>query len=232
MDFAKTGCLHIVPTPIGNMADITLRSIDILKQADVVLSEDTRETSKLLTYYKIEGKKQVSYRDQNHTRVMPQVLDMLKAGLSIALVSDSGTPLISDPGYKLVNEVKKQGYKVVPLPGPSAIITALSASGLPTDKFIFLGFLPKKSGPRHDILRKFCQFDATICVYESPFRLIKLLEEISQVAGDRTICLASEMTKMYERFETGKISQVLPKLTTNTTRGEHVVLIAKEGFED
>ncbi|HSX39088.1 MAG TPA: 16S rRNA (cytidine(1402)-2'-O)-methyltransferase [Candidatus Saccharimonadales bacterium] len=224
-----SGTLYIVAGPIGNMRDITYRAVDILKSADVILSEDTRETAKILDSFQI-SKPQISYRDQNHDRVLPQILQYLQESKAVALVSDSGTPLISDPGFKLVRDVMRAGYKVVPIPGPSAVITALGVSSLPTDKFVYLGFLPKGPNQRKDLLKQYGQFDATLVVYESPFRVRKLLEEVVEVFGDRTVCLAGELTKMHEKIAVDKATNLLINFEKLNVKGEYVVLIAKEGY--
>jgi 16S rRNA (cytidine1402-2'-O)-methyltransferase len=221
--------LYVVATPIGNFSDITLRALEVLKTADLILSEDTRETDKLLRHYGI-SKAQISYRDQIHERVMGKILEFLDMGKSIVLVSDSGTPLISDPGFKLVRDVKKAGFKVVSLPGPSAVIAALSISGLPTDKFTFLGFLPKTAAHKEKLLKEYAQSEATVILYESPFRVEKTLNEIFKVLGDRTVSLAVELTKSHERVITDKLSNILSRINDVVFKGEFVILIAKKDF--
>ncbi len=218
--------LYIVATPIGNLADITYRAVEVLRFVSWILSEDTRQTKKLLDKYSITTPLK-SYRDQTHFKMAGELINKLEAGASIALVSDSGTPLISDPGYKLVRSAVAAGIKVIPIPGPSAVISALSASGLPTDKFSFLGFLPKSSGQRLKLLKAYGALDSTLVVYESPNRLARLLEEIIAALGDREVCVASEMTKLYEALKVGKASQLLAEIGTNRQRGEYTVLIAK-----
>jgi len=221
------GKIFVVATPIGNLADTTFRSIEILKSVDVILSEDTRETEKLLNHYSIQ-KPQISYRDQNHSRIMPKVLDILKSGGSIALVSDSGTPSISDPGFKLIRELVDMGYKPQAVPGPSAVVAALSVSGLPTDKFVFLGFLPKGASQRKSLLLEYGKTDATLVIYESPFRVQKLLEEIHTALGNRRVCVAKDITKLYEHVITDYIENI--DLQDIIEKGEYVLLVAKEGF--
>ncbi len=223
------GTLYIISTPIGNMSDITLRAIETLKQVSLILSEDTRETSKVLQKYNI-SKPQISYRDQNHAKVIDRILDALESGENVALVSDSGTPLISDPGFKLVEEVSKKEINVVCIPGPSAAISALVVSGLPTDKFAFVGFLPKSGGQREKILKMYGSLDATLIIYESPNRLLALLTKIQEVLGDRKICIASELTKIYEKIVRGRVSDLIKTFEKTSPRGEYVVLIAKEEF--
>lgn len=219
--------LYIVATPIGNMQDITLRSLEILKSVDFIISEDTRETLKLLNFFNIK-KKQISYRDENHFKVYSKILSLLKSGYSLALVSDRGTPLISDPGFKLVREVLKEGYKVESLPGPSSILTALVLSGLPTDKFLFLGFLPKTSQLRHKYLSKYGNLDATLILFEAPSRIIPVLNDIQATLGNRNVCIARELTKLNEevyRFNLQDLEHQKIDL-----RGEFVILISKEGL--
>lgn len=223
------GKLFIVATPIGNMSDITLRALEILKEVSLVVSEDTRETDKILKKYDIQ-KAQLSYRDQNHDFMLPKIIETLEQGNSVALISDSGTPVISDPGYKLVRDLVKKAFEIVSIPGPTALISALVSSGFPTDKFSFLGFLPKSKNDRKKILHKYGEMDATVIIYESPFRISKLLEEINETLGDRTVCLASELTKMHEKFIRDKVSKLASELKGQKLKGEFVVLIAKEGF--
>ena len=223
------GTLYIISTPIGNMSDITLRALDTLKEVSLILSEDTRETSKVLQKYNI-SKSQLSYRDQNHFKVIDRILEILDSGESVALVSDSGTPLISDPGFKLVEDAVKKDINVVSIPGPSAVISALSVSGLPTDKFSFLGFLPKSTGQQSKILKLYGSLDSTLVIYESPNRIIKLLNQINENLGNRKVCVTSELTKLHEKIVRGKVLDVINTFEESGTRGEYVVLIAKEGF--
>jgi len=211
------------------MSDITLRALEILKEVSLVVSEDTRETDKILKKYDIQ-KAQLSYRDQNHDFMLPKIIETLEQGNSVALISDSGTPVISDPGYKLVRDLVKKAFEIVSIPGPTALISALVSSGFPTDKFSFLGFLPKSKNDRKKILHKYGEMDATVIIYESPFRISKLLEEINETLGDRTVCLASELTKMHEKFIRDKVSKLASELKGQKLKGEFVVLIAKEGF--
>jgi 16S rRNA (cytidine1402-2'-O)-methyltransferase len=222
----KTNALYVVATPIGNLDDITYRAVSVLGTADVIFCEDTRQTKKLIDRYQLATPLK-SYRDQNHERAVSEILELLAASKTVALVSDSGTPLISDPGYKLVKAVIDAGYSVTPIPGPSAVIAGLSASGLPTDKFSFLGFLPKSRGKRAELLKEFGALDTTLVIYESPFRVVKLLKEILDTLGNRDICLASEITKMFENFEHGKVDELLDKLSTRKTKGEYTILVSK-----
>jgi 16S rRNA (cytidine1402-2'-O)-methyltransferase len=219
------GKLYVVATPIGNLEDITFRAVDVLKKVIFVLAEDTRETSKLLQRYKIETRV-ISYRDQNHERMMPKILEKLDMGMNLALVSDCGTPLISDPGYRLVSELRKLGYEIIPLPGPCALTSAISVSGFPTDKFSFLGFLPKSEGKREKILDKFGNVESTLVIYESPHRLIKLLEEVERVLGNREVFLAKDISKKREEYISGTVVEILKQLSKEEKiYGEYVVLI-------
>jgi 16S rRNA (cytidine1402-2'-O)-methyltransferase len=221
-----SGTLYIISTPIGNLADITLRALDVLKNVDLIASEDTRETAKLLQKYQIE-KRQVSYRDQNHTRIAGELIDMLKSGLSIGLISDSGTPLISDPGYKLVQEAILAGISVQSLPGASAVISALVVSGLPTDNFTFLGFLPKSDGQITKQLKTFGELSTTLIIYESPNRVKKLLGQILSVLEDRELAVVNDLTKLYEHVDRGRVSDILKIYETKNLKGEFVVLVRK-----
>jgi len=224
------GILYVVGGPIGNLGDVTFRTVETLKGVDFVVSEDTRETSKLLSHFNI-SKPQISYRDQNHDYVKDRIIELLMEGKNLALISDSGTPLISDPGFKLVIEALRDGYKVVSIPGPSALTASLSISGLPTDKSAFLGFLPKKERQRRDILIEYGKLNATLVIFESPNRVKKLLAELFETLGDRVVCIAREMTKIHEQVVTNKLSVLLNSSELIREKGEFVVLIAKEGFK-
>jgi len=221
--------LYIVATPIGNLEDTSFRAIRILHEVDLILSEDTRETTKLLNHYNIKTS-QISYRDQNHTKIISKILEILGSGKTLALVSDSGTPLISDPGFKLVASVLTKGHIIVPIPGPSACVAALSASGLPTDKFVFLGFLPKKPNARKELLQTYGKLDCTLTIYESPYRVRGLLRELYATLGDRNICLAKDITKKYATWRRGSLSDLIANSEDIKEKGEYVVLVAKEGF--
>lgn len=223
------GVLYVVSTPIGNMDDITLRAIKILNEAECIVSEDTRETQKILRFHNIE-KPQISYRDQNHDRVYVRILELLKSGSNIALTSDSGTPLISDPGFKLVRELIKDGIKVVSVPGPSAFVSAITVAGIPPDKFAFLGFLPKSSGQRKLLLEKYGDLESSLVIYESPYRIEKLLREVVDTLGNRYIVLARELTKVYEEVMRGNVSDILDEIEGKNIKGEFVVIISKEGY--
>jgi 16S rRNA (cytidine1402-2'-O)-methyltransferase len=224
------GKLYVVATPIGNLEDITYRAVNVLKEVTFILAEDTRESKKLLNRYEIDTQL-ISYRDQNHDRMIDKIIEKLDFGLSLALVSDCGTPLISDPGYRLIKDLRDRGYIVESIPGPSAIISALSISGLPTDKFTFLGFLPKSDGKRNSLLKEYDNLDTTLVIYESPHRLVKLLENVLETLGDATVGIAKDLTKMREDFWYGNVSEVLEMLKEkdfeNNPHGEFVVMVRK-----
>lgn len=216
--------LYIVPTPIGNLRDITLRALDVLREVDYILAEDTRVTGNLLRHFEI-NKPLISYHDHNEHRILVKVIEKLKAGNKIALVSDAGTPLISDPGFLIVRECYKHEISVCPLPGPSAVITALSGSGLPTDKFHFEGFLPHKKGrnKRWEFLKS---YPGTIVFYESPHRLKKLITEINENLGEETmVSVAKEISKIYEKI-TVESAKNLSELFADDEKmkGEYVVM--------
>jgi 16S rRNA (cytidine1402-2'-O)-methyltransferase len=222
------GKLYVVATPIGNLDDMTKRGIDILKSVSFILAEDTRESRKLLQRYEIETPL-VSYRDQNHLRIISKIVEKLDMGLDLALVSDSGTPLISDPGYKLVLYLRENDYEVIPIPGPSAFTSAISASGLPTDKFVFLGFLPKSESKRKSIIEKYGKLDTTLIFYESPKRVQKLLNTIYDTLGDASLFLAKDISKMREQYFFGSVLSVREKLEKseffNNPHGEFVCIV-------
>lgn len=219
------GTLFIVATPIGNLKDITLRAIDTLKDVNYVLCEDTRITGKLLNSYDIQ-KKMLVFNDFNEERLINSVVGDLEKGINIALVSDAGTPLISDPGFKLVRDVASRNIKIEVIPGANAAITALAVSGLPTDKFLFLGFLPKRDGKREKLLidtkAAVAKVKATIIIYESPFRVLKTLEQIKEVFGDIDIVVCRELTKLHEETIRGNICEISAKIKA---KGEFVILI-------
>lgn len=226
----STGSLYIVATPIGNLKDITLRALEVLKSVDYILSEDTRDTDKMLRHYNIKAS-QLSYRDQNHKKMFPVILNLLKSGKNLALVSDSGTPLISDPGYKLIRNLVKEGINIISIPGPSSVISTLVPSGLPTDKFVFLGFLPRSKGKQKEILKNYGNLDATLIVFESPFRIKSFLETAHEALGDREVCIANDITKLYESFIRGSLSDILYNQFSEVSakpKGEFVVLISKK----
>src|SRR5579884_1308581 len=218
--------LTIVPTPIGNLKDITLRSLEALQNVDAIICEDTRRTAILLSNYAIQ-KPLVVLNDFNETQIFPQILDKLKSGQSLALVSDAGTPLVSDPGYKLVKQCLNEGLEVDSLPGPTAVTTALTLSGLPPDKFMFLGYLPDKPGHRSDTYHKMRQISeimpTTFIIFLAPFKIKKTLNEMLQNLGDIDVTLAKELTKIHQKVESKKISNWLNEFKT-APKGEFVAL--------
>jgi 16S rRNA (cytidine1402-2'-O)-methyltransferase len=224
----KKGKLYVVATPIGNLKDITNRAIETLKSVAFILAEDTRVSKKLLNHYSLETQL-ISYRDQNHLHIIEKIYEKLDMGLDLALISDAGTPLISDPGYKLVKELKENGYEVIPIPGPDSVSTALSASGLPTDSYIFLGFLAKSEKKRKEILEIYGKLGSTLVLFESPNRLLSVLESISSTLGSRRVSVCKDLTKVYEEIYTAEIQNVFEYYKGKTKIvGEYVVLVGKE----
>lgn len=229
-----SGTLYIVPTPIGNLADITARALDILAQVDLIAAEDTRHTRKLLHHFSIDTKA-ISLHLHNENQRSAQLLEELKRGHSIALVSDAGTPLISDPGYPLVTAVRQAGFQVVALPGPCAAITALSAAGLPTDRFAFEGFLPAKSAARKERLSQLAFETRTLVFYESPRRVLDTLQELADVMGEaRHIVVAKELTKHFEAFVSGTAAEITQWFQQEPERqqGEMVVMVSGASESD
>lgn len=222
--------LYLVATPIGNLADVTLRALAVMAKADHLYCEDTRHSQKLLSAYAIRRPLQ-SYHEHNAERLRPAILGQLRQGASVALISDAGTPLIADPGYKLVREAIDSGIGVHPIPGPSAAISALVASGLPSDSFFFAGFLPPKQAARRKKLERLKDVPGTIVLFESPNRLQETLEDILKVLGDRPAALLRELTKRHEQLVNGPVSAIWEQLTPEEMRGEMVVVLAeaKEG---
>jgi 16S rRNA (cytidine1402-2'-O)-methyltransferase len=218
--------LYIIATPIGNLGDITLRALETLEKVEFLLCEDTRNTGLLLANLGIKNKPRlISFYDEVEEQKIPEVMKLLDEGKEVGLVTDAGTPIISDPGYKLVKKCQKQGYKMTSIPGVSAVINALVLSGLPSGRFSFLGFLPKKPGDRKKVLEKYKSFDGTKIIYESPFRLIRLLEEIKSVNGEETeVSVCREMTKKFEEIISGQISEVSKKVAAKNIKGEIVVI--------
>ena len=223
-----SGVLYVVATPIGNMEDVTFRAVQTLKSVDYVLAESPHHSKRLFEKYSISTKL-VKYNDDYDVKmVIEKAIEDIKNGMSIALITDAGTPTISDPGYRIVRACRENGLNVVPIPGPSALIAALSASGLPTDKFIFLGFLPKGPNKKRKTLKE-ADVGGTIVFYESPNRILKTLEAIKDALGDRNIVVARELTKIHEEFLFGRVSEVLEKLSRYPSiKGEFVVLVEKD----
>lgn len=230
MEKSVPGVLYLCPTPIGNLEDITLRVLRILKEADYIAAEDTRVTKRLLNHYGIKTPL-VSYREHNREQMGRKIVEDILEGKSVALVSDAGTPGISDPGEDLVKKAVDAGVPVVPLPGPSAVICAVSASGLSTSKFAFEGFLPQKSTERRKQLEKLRDEKRTIVVYEAPHRLLKCLSDIRDILGERKIAVAREMTKLHEEFFRGTVSEAIEKFESTPPKGEIVLVIEGAGSE-
>jgi 16S rRNA (cytidine1402-2'-O)-methyltransferase len=218
------GCLYLVATPIGNLEDITLRALRTLKEADQIACEDTRHTQKLLNHYSI-AKPLVSYHEHNELTRAPELVLAMEQGQQIALVSDAGMPLVSDPGYRLVTLALRHHLPVVPVPGPSALLAALSASGLPNEEFLFAGFLPARSAERKRALERLRIEDRTIILYEAPHRIAEALGDAREVLGDRPACLAREVTKLHEEFRRGTLSELTASLSEKPARGEITLLI-------
>jgi len=219
------GILYIVSTPIGNLEDITLRALRILKEVDIIAAEDTRHTGLLLRHFGIQ-KPLTSYFEGNELRKKEFILSRLRQGDRIALVSDAGTPGISDPGFRLIRMAVANQIPIVPIPGPSAVIAALSVSGLPTDAFLFKGFLPHKSKKRTDLLKQLEETKETLIFYESPHRLSETLKDILDILGDREIVLTRELTKIYEEISRGKISEVQNQIAERKLKGETTLVIS------
>jgi 16S rRNA (cytidine1402-2'-O)-methyltransferase len=222
----KPGTLYIVGTPIGNLEDITFRAVRILQTVDLIAAEDTRHTGRLLQHFQIKTP-QMSYHEHNQNSRIPELLEHLTHGKAIALVSDAGMPGISDPGYELVKACVDAGITVVPIPGASAAITALSAAGLPTDRFVFEGFLSAKSQQRREHLESLQTEPRTLIFYESPHRLRETLQDLAEVWGsDRQIVLARELTKLYEEFWRGTIAEAIAHYSQREPQGEYTLLLA------
>lgn len=218
------GALYIVATPIGNLEDITLRALRVLKEVDLIAAEDTRHTQKLLTHYGITARL-TSFHEHNEKTKSPSLVEQLQQGKRVALVSDAGTPAISDPGFRLVREAAAAGIRVVPIPGPSALAAVLSACGLPTDRVAFEGFLPAKKGERRRRLESLRDDPRTLVFYEAPHRLRSCLEDLFEILGDREVVLAREMSKIYEEFLRGRLSDVKKQAGERVARGEIALVV-------
>jgi 16S rRNA (cytidine1402-2'-O)-methyltransferase len=220
----SSGDLYVVATPIGNLEDFTFRALRTLGEVSVIACEDTRQTIKLLNKYSIK-KKLISYYHPKESQKIPQIISFLKQGKDVALVTDSGTPGISDPGYPLIREAIIQGIKIIPIPGPAAITAALSAAGLPTHRFLFLGFLPPKKEATKKLLDSLKNEKATLVFYLPTRRLLPFLDLVREIIGNRQIVIAREMTKIYEEFLRGTTAELLKKLEGKKLKGEATVLI-------
>lgn len=221
----EVGQLYLVATPLGNLEDITYRALRILSEVDLIAAEDTRQTLKLLNHFGIK-QRMVSYHQHNERERTGEIIDQLLSGLNIALVSDAGMPGISDPGHFLVAAAIKKGITVTPIPGASAVTTALAASGLPTNSFWFQGFLPRKAKEQTGILVELAKTNGTLVFYEAPHRLLATLKNCYQVLGDREAVIARELTKVHEEFIRGRLSEIIPRIEKNSLKGEFTVLIA------
>jgi 16S rRNA (cytidine1402-2'-O)-methyltransferase len=222
---AEKGCLYVVATPIGNLEDISLRALRVLKEADAIACEDTRQTLKLLSHFEIQ-KRLISYHEHNEITRAPEIVIELEQGAKIALVSDAGTPAISDPGHRLVALCVRHGIQVTPVPGASAFVAALAASGMPIEEFIFAGFLPSRPTERRKALRALATEPRTLALYEAPHRLLESLEDALEILGNRPAVIAREVTKMYEEFVRGHIEDLLATMRKKPPRGEITLLIA------
>ncbi len=221
------GTLYLVATPIGNLEDITLRALRTLKECDVVAAEDTRRTGQLLKHFGI-AKPLLSYFQFNEAKRSEEIIERLRRGEKVALATDAGSPGISDPGERVVKAAIAAGLRVEPVPGPCALVAALTASGLPTEEFHFIGFLPHKSGQRRKELERLKSFEGTLVLYESPYRMEKLLGELSELFPGRQVVLARELTKKFEEYLRGTPAELLEVLKTRSLKGEFVVLVAGE----
>lgn len=221
------GCLYIVSTPIGNLEDITYRAVRVLGEADWIACEDTRTTRRLLDHYAIQTR-MLSYHEHNEAERTAELIERLDAGETGALVSDAGTPLLSDPGYRVVRAAVRAGIRVEALPGPSALLAGLVVSGLPTDQFHFAGFFPSKQGQRARLLESLRDEAATLIFYEAPHRIVETLDDIGAVMGEREMAVARELTKVHEEVLRGTASEIREQLSgRDAIRGEFVVMIAK-----
>lgn len=219
-----TGTLYIIATPIGNLEDMTYRAVRILGEVDLIAAEDTRHSLKLLNHFNI-SKPLTSYFDHNQQIKGERILSTLLQGKSVALISDAGTPCVSDPGYHLVRDAVAAGIPVIPIPGPCAAVTALSASGLPSDIFTFAGFPPSRQGKRRTFLAGMAGLPGTLILYEAPHRLMESLRDIREVLGERQIVVARELTKIFEEFIRGTVSEVMDVVSQGKVRGEVVILL-------
>jgi 16S rRNA (cytidine1402-2'-O)-methyltransferase len=222
--------LYLVATPIGNLEDMSPRAIRILREASLIAAEDTRHTGKLLKHFEIETKL-TSYFEHNKLNKLDLILDKLSSG-DVALVSDAGTPAINDPGYELIRAALASGFDVVPVPGPSAPISALAVSGLPTDSFLYLGYLPHKTSERHKFIGEVASLPYTLIFLESPHRIVESLEDILSTLGDRKICVAREMTKMFEEYWRGNISGAVEHFKSQTSKGEFTLVVEGKTKEE
>lgn len=228
---SSPGKLHLVPTPIGNLEDITIRAQKVLSDVDLIACEDTRHSGQLLSRLNIK-KKLISYHEHNEHQRAAELIEQIKQGLSVAVISDAGSPGISDPGFRIVRAAIENGISVVPLPGATSIIPALTASGLPTDRFFFEGYLSHKSAARTRRLGQLKDFPHTMIFFESPFRIGKCLTDMSNVLGNRAACVAREISKMHEEFFRGNLQELAKNISSRKIKGEIVVAVAGTAFND
>ena len=220
--------LYLVATPIGNLKDISLRALETLQEVDLVVSEDTRKTGMLLHHYEIK-KPLLSFREDNETRALPKVMEHLMAGENVAIVTDAGSPSISDPGFILVREALAKHIEITAVPGPTALVTALTLSGLPVHSFTFRGFPPRKSGQRQHFFEIDKESPHTLIFYESPHRLLAFLKDALAVYGDRSIAVCNDLTKKFELIDRGRISDMIQKYSSEEPRGEYCIVINADG---
>ncbi|MCF7807134.1 MAG: 16S rRNA (cytidine(1402)-2'-O)-methyltransferase [Candidatus Marinimicrobia bacterium] len=221
-----SGTLYVVSTPIGNLGDFTFRAVDTLKAVDLIAAEDTRVSGVLLKHYSISTP-MLPYHDHNKVQATPGLIRKLEKGDDVGLITDAGTPMVSDPGFYLVREALRNDISVIPIPGASAVLAGLVASGLPSDRFTFEGFLPRKKG-RQSRFKQLAECRKTIILYESPHRIGRTLKDIAEHLGDRPVVIAREITKKYEEFIRGSVSQVREQLDTRSIKGEVVILIGEQ----
>tara|TARA_Y100000991_G_scaffold206404_1_gene183525 strand:- start:160 stop:852 length:693 start_codon:yes stop_codon:yes gene_type:complete len=223
---SNTGQLFVVGTPIGNLEDVTLRAISTLQSVDIILAEDTRNSKKLLDAHKIETK-MISYHEHSNDKEIKKIIDLLLEGKDLALISDAGTPTISDPGYGLIRDCIKHDIVIVPIPGVSAITAAMSVSGLPSDSFTFVGFLPQKKG-RLKKIELLKNIENTVILFESPYRLEKTLNQLLEHLGNRSVVVGRELTKLYEEVIRGNLTDVIKYFSKSKVKGEIVIMIGKD----
>ena len=229
-DQELSGCLFIVATPIGNLGDLSQRAALSIENADIIACEDTRVTAKLLQHLNLRIP-MVSYREENERKKSQEIALDIESGKKVALLSDAGYPCINDPGFRLVRECHARKLKIIPIPGPNAALTALAASGLPTHQFVFIGFLPKKKGQVQKTIESWKDFDGSVVLYESKYKVEKTLNAISEILGsDRFICLARELTKSYESILSGPVNQVIEEQSQSSGKGEFTVVIGPSGY--
>ncbi|MCH8288477.1 MAG: 16S rRNA (cytidine(1402)-2'-O)-methyltransferase [Candidatus Marinimicrobia bacterium] len=221
----SSGVIYIVATPIGNLDDISFRAVETLRNVDFIACEDTRHTIKLLNKYEIKNRL-IPYHDHNKIKKTPVLIEKLKKGQSMALVSDAGTPSISDPGFYLIREAIKNDIELSPIPGPTALISAVTASGLEIDRFVFEGYLPRKKG-RTKRLKELAEYRVTIVIFEGPHRVIKTLNDLREYLGDRKAAIGREMTKMNEEFLRGSLSELIAHYDNRKPRGEYVIVVER-----